>query len=344
MTEQTDSDRSPPDEPEPSAPAEAGASDGDTARETRQRHPTVGAALSLVCPGLGFAYVGRLGEGLAANSAVVLALVAFAGAIALWEFFILPPLLVLLVASAALAAWSALRVRRIAAALGDDYELQPYNHWTVYVAAVLLTYVLPIAAVVVFTRTFLVSFHPVRTEASRPTLRRGDVVAVRRRAYGNRGPARGELVAARLSRTAPTRFLRAVALPGERIRMRANLLYVNGRHVSHRALRTSMVRYGSLDRTELDYFVELNRGARYPIAVDPDRADAVGMGEVQVKEGEWFLLADNRTARRGDNAGIPARDSRDVGPVERSTLVGKPTHVVWSVGPETGSIRWSRIG
>lgn len=65
-----------------------------------------------------------------------------------------------------------------------------------------------------------------------------------------------------------------------------------------------------------------------------NRADR-RFGPYPIPAGAYFVLADNRTA---------GEDSRTWGAVLWEQILGRPLLVYWSRDPDTGAIRWERLG
>lgn len=61
----------------------------------------------------------------------------------------------------------------------------------------------------------------------------------------------------------------------------------------------------------------------------------LSFGPVTVPADGYFVMADNR------NAG---EDSRQMGAIRWERIAGRPLLVYWSTDPDSGAIRWSRIG
>jgi signal peptidase I len=85
---------------------------------------------------------------------------------------------------------------------------------------------LVVTAYVLFGHTFI----PVRGEgpSMQPTLRDGQLVLVNRLAYWRSNPARGDIVAISLAGRRVLYIKRIVGLPGDRVRIAAGTVYVNG--------------------------------------------------------------------------------------------------------------------
>jgi signal peptidase I len=87
------------------------------------------------------------------------------------------------------------------------------------------------------------------------------------------------------------------------------------------------------DVIELRGDVLVINGEQLPIGAAPGHQS--GFETLVVPEDSYFVLGDN---------GPASQDSRHWGVVPRALVIGSLTHIYWSQHPETGEIRWSRIG
>lgn len=132
-----------------------------------------------------------------------------------------------------------------------------------------------------------------------PTLQDGERLLVDKVTYRLREPQRGEIVVFAYPKEPRRKFIkRIVGLPGDIVEIRDRTLYVNGQAIAE------------------DYI----RGPMYQ-----------PFGPVQVPQGSYFVLGDNRNN---------SEDSRfrDVGPVPRENIVGRALFVYWPLG-KVGRIR-----
>lgn len=298
---------------EPYAPPTAPLSASREPR-TAPRRWWIAGLLGLINPGLGQVYVGKAARGIGGYF-LGLALILLCGALLMWgpsprlalAFFVLPAgLFLYLWLDAVLAA------RR----LGSGYRLKRYNRWYVYLACAILAQWMAPQIVGLWSTHFARSFQ-IPTASMEPTLLRGDHLYVDARQYRTGDPGRGDLaVFASPERPDVLMLSRVVGLPGDRLEIRNKELFLN----------------------------EQRQPEPYVVHNDPkvygDQESGPGrqrdQATVAVPPGHYFLLGDNRDA---------SYDSRFYGPVEReSILLGGRIVIYWSRDPETGTVRWERIG
>ncbi|MFP4599629.1 MAG: signal peptidase I [Persicimonas sp.] len=320
--------------------------------ETKPRKKWVAVALTFLCPGLGYMYVGQFIKGLTVNLLFLLLLEGFIIALSVLKFFPLLPFLVLAGGWLVFTGLIASEVAARAEEAGDGYVLQGYNHWTIYLVAFLLSYLVPIALTANFTTNNLWRLERVDNAAMYPTIEPGDTVLVDLTAFRTDAPERGEVVAtgagasanSAADRDSPLEFLRIVGVHNDVVRMEGNTLYVNDDAVGHSPLDEAQVAESELDgETGLLAWVEHNQGERYVISVSPRVYTELTMEPARLESDEYFLLADNRSQVPVDGREADIRDSRNFGEVAGSNLVGVPRYIFWSTDPD-GSVQWERIG
>jgi signal peptidase I len=305
------------------------------------RSPFSAIVLTLLLPGLGHVYDGRVGRG-----ALLYLLSHIASLAALWTAIRVPVArlnvglaLLLGLATMLAIAWDA----GVVAARAQDFNPKRFNRWYVYLALFMIHLFLAPVREAMSCALGATTFR-IPTGSMEPTVLLGDRVIFNMAAYGLRSPidgrklvtlgspSRGELVAYKSPADRNRIFLhRVIALAGERVEIRRKSVYVNDRpldepYAHHLELTGSLV-----TRDE--------------------------WGPQIVPEGYVFILGDNR-----ENA----RDSRFLGFVPTEDVLGRAACVYWSfnwehyhalthpppnvVGgltstlPAMASVRWQRIG
>jgi signal peptidase I len=182
-------------------------------------------------------------------------------------------------------------------------------------------------------RTAVADWNPIPSSSMRPNLLEGDVVFVNRLAYDLKvpltdtivthtgEPRRGDVVTFS-SPTDGTRLIkRLVALPGDVVEMRNEVLIINGKQAQYDAVQQVMEPAGKGEVPALRISERLDGHARrvqfIPLINTPVRS----FGPVTVPSGQYMMLGDNR-----DNSA----DSRYIGFVPRNLLIGRAERVLVS--------------
>ena len=178
-------------------------------------------------------------------------------------------------------------------------------------------------------RSALADWNDVPTGSMKPTIEEGDRVVVNKLAYDLKvpfttfqllkwgDPQRGDIVVL-FSPADGTRLVkRVVGVPGDRIEMRDNTLFVNGHAAAWREI-------GLQDDSEQgsSVLVEENlAGVNHEVMFTPQIPAVRSFGPLTVPPGRYFVMGDNR-----DNS----NDSRFIGLIDRRRIVGKATAVAFS--------------
>ena len=239
----------------------------------------------------------------------------------------------------------------------------------------------PVVVLVLVLRSFLFEPFRIPTDSMMPTLQAGDFILVNKYYYGLRlpvlntkilnvaEPKRGDVVVFRYPPDPAVNYIkRLIGLPGDRVRIVGDLIYVNGKpleqtelgrytdgcyenmrltevhtgeHV-HRTLscRTSgdlggPTRLPSCNRKiERGYHCE-----EEPVPAGAEGAEGADRGdyaEITVPDGNYLMIGDNR-----DNSA----DSRYWGFVPEANLVGSARRIWFNLDLQRSPwISWSRIG
>lgn len=183
-------------------------------------------------------------------------------------------------------------------------------------------------------RTAIADWNPIPSGSMRPSILEGDVVLVNRLAYDLKvpltevslvklgEPQRGEVVTFYSPRDHRRLIKRVVALPGDRVEIRNDVLFINGDAAIYTDVSVTT------ELLEDDFKVEANRaverisGDRRSVQFLPELAVSRSFGPVSVPAGQYFMLGDNRNN---------SADSRYIGFVPRDLLIGRAERILLSV-------------
>jgi signal peptidase I len=180
-------------------------------------------------------------------------------------------------------------------------------------------------------RSALADWNDVPTGSMKPTIQEGDRVVVNKLAYDLKvpftmielakwgDPKRGDIVVLFSPEDGIRLVKRVVAVPGDRIEMRDEQLFVNGQAARWTPLGTLQ----DPDQGSVAIFLESLAGKSHAVMVSPTmRSDRSTFEPRIVPRGYYFVMGDNR-----DNS----KDSRYIGFIERRRIVGKALAVAFSL-------------
>ncbi|MGC9457012.1 MAG: signal peptidase I [Halothiobacillaceae bacterium] len=203
----------------------------------------------------------------------------------------------------------------------------------------------PILLVVLLIRSFAYEPFRIPSGSMMPTLLVGDFILVNKYAYGLRlpvantlilpigSPERGDVAVFKYPRDEKIDYIkRVVGLPGDRIAVRGEHLYVNGERMAQVPDGTYAGDAAGRMRGA-GIFIEDLDGREHRILLEPNQSRP--SGEWVVPEDAYFVIGDNR-----DNS----NDSRFWGFVPADNLVGR-AEVIWmSYDWSAGDFQGDRIG
>jgi signal peptidase I len=184
-----------------------------------------------------------------------------------------------------------------------------------------------------FFRLAVADWNPIPSGSMRPTLLEGDVVLVNRLAYDFKlplsdtslvqtgDPQRGDVITFSSPKDGTRMIKRLVALPGDVVEMREEVLSINGARAEYAGPAHAMEPLDGGATTSALLTVERIGGSERSVQFLPEVAARRNFGPLTVPIGQYFFLGDNR-----DNSA----DSRYIGLVPRHLLIGKAHHVVVS--------------
>ena len=167
-----------------------------------------------------------------------------------------------------------------------------------------------------------------------PTLIQGDAI-IALKTDGDDDYQRGELILFRHTDPAEEIYVkRIIGMPGDVINFNKQNLSINGKPL------TRIQQADKWSSTEIPRwlqgatYLEQNNQTQYELLII-DR-EVGPEGSVTVPDDHYFVMGDNRNQ---------SRDSRFIGPVPASAIIGKPLLICWSeIELPRNVIRWDRIG
>ena len=288
-----------------------------TSRKSKRR-PWLAIMLSLIVPGLGHIYCGKIVRGL--GLAFLFGLFGSTiWALAYFAIWLIP----------------AIDSYLIAKHTKSDYELKDYNRLLVYILwAVISTESTTIGALH-FREKFLEAFR-VPVASNYPTIVPNDRFLANKLAYKDRDPQRGDLIVFINPEDRRINYIkRIVAIAGDTVETKNSELYINDRKLQRRQLpdfnldRIRVEIHGELLKGNV--YEEINGNAKYNIflAQPPHNNTSADAAKITVPKYQCFVLGDNRNL---------SHDSRHFGPIPLATIIGRADFLYCPAQD------WSRFG
>jgi len=184
-----------------------------------------------------------------------------------------------------------------------------------------------------FFRTAIADWNPIPSGSMRPNLLEGDVVLVNRLAYDFKlpftdiiiahlaDPKRGDIVTFSSPKGGTRLIKRIVALPGDTVEMRNEVLFINGQaaeYTDRKNLLEPVENNSSVEAVRVTETIGADRRRVQMLEGVPARNS---FGPIQIPGGNYLMLGDNR-----DNSA----DSRYFGFVPRPLLIGQAERILVS--------------
>jgi signal peptidase I len=183
-------------------------------------------------------------------------------------------------------------------------------------------------------RSAIADWNRIPSGSMEPTLYVGDLVLVNKLAYDLKipfttkhlsqwsNPTRGEVVVFYRPEDGKRMVKRVIGTPGDVIEMKNNCLLING-HLTDYQVQTDPLHYPLLREEQNTAIIATEHlvGKSHKVMGLPSQPAMRSFGPVEVSEGDFFMLGDNR-----DNSG----DSRYFGMVPRKQIVGRVERVLVS--------------
>ena len=208
--------------------------------------------------------------------------------------------------------------------------------------------VLILALVLFSLRSSLADWNDVPSGSMQPTILVGDRIFVNKLAYDLKvpfttwhlaewsNPRRGDIVVFYSPHDGTRLVKRVVGLPGDTVELRQEQLVINGSPVDYAPLGAGLAeQLPTAERPGSQFAEEKLPGHQHVVMAMPNLPAKRTFGPVQVPEGSYFMMGDNR-----DNS----FDSRYFGVVDRKQILGQATTVVLSLNHENYWLpRWGRF-
>lgn len=205
-----------------------------------------------------------------------------------------------------------------------------------------------VAAILLAFRSSVADWNDVPTGSMKPSILEGDRIFVNKLAYDLKvpfttwhlaqwsDPKRGEIVVF-FSPTDGRRLVkRVVALPGDAVAMADDRLYINGQPAQYKTIDEDLIKKIPQDLQTGHFVIAESLGPeQHPVMITPGVIAMRNFEPIQVPEGHYFVLGDNR-----DNSA----DSRFIGTIPRDQIVGRASRVVLSLDTSDYYLpRWGRF-
>jgi signal peptidase I len=226
--------------------------------------------------------------------------------------------------------------------MSEEQERWITRAWREWIRSALVI----VVAVTAF-RSAVADWNDVPTGSMKPTILEGDRIVVNKLAYDLKvpythwriatwgDPGRGDIVVLTSPADGKRLVKRVVGLPGDTIAMDHNRLIVNGEPVVYSSLDPSLVTEFRVDDPGRVLAAEELDGEPHAMMITPRARTLRSFGPIQVPDGEFFLMGDNRDE---------SFDSRHFGLVDREQIYGQALAVAGSVDPDRHFLpRWKRF-
>lgn len=308
----------------------------ETTSKSTKRHAWLAVGLSILMPGVGHVYSGKMLRGLvfgliyAMGIPVALGLLAYVSPTSTVTFGLL-----MAVAALGVVVGAAVDAHRLACRTRSDYTLKAYNCPGIYVLLGLMIQGSCLGYALHVRSTLFEAFR-VPAASEYPNIVPNDRLLADKIAYRKADPEVGDVVIFRPpSETWRMNYIkRIVALGGDTVEIKDGVLYVNDKALPRRQLGPGRTHVrnddGSVRVMEGDIFAETNGRVTYKILLKSGRSEAVSdFPKMTVPEHYCFVLGDNRDY---------SFDSRQFGPIPYAVIVGRADYIYWPADT------WARFG
>ena len=190
-----------------------------------------------------------------------------------------------------------------------------------------------VAAIVFPLKSAIADWNWVPSGSMKPTILEGDLVFVNKLAYDLKvpftlqrlaqwdDPAQGDIVVFFSPHDGKRLVKRVIALPGDTLEMRNNILLLNGKAMDYEALDIRPFSEEIYEDARAVIAKERSEQCLHVVMALPSRGAMRSFPAIRIPEGKYFVMGDSR-----DNS----FDSRYFGFVERKQIVGRSKRVILS--------------
>lgn len=294
----------------------------DNILKNSKRRIWVAIVLSLVMPGLGQVYCGKMARGLVLTFLNILPIPLVLGLFLLSDSFVMVKIALLLAFFGLMVKlFSIIDSANLAKRAGVDYQLKDYNKWHVYFLLVLIVTGGTIGSSL-YLRDMCLDAFSVPTASCYPNILPGDKILANKNAYDKIDPQRGDIVIFINPENRHEKFIkRVVAIAGDTIEMKNNELYINDQKLELKKLDGSALNKIAINNSIGNLYQETNGKTRYNIFLsDSSETTIHDFEKITIPQNHCFVLGDNRNN---------SYDSRNFGCVHLATIIGRADLVYW---------------
>jgi signal peptidase I len=309
-------------------------------RGTHPRWPSIALLLSVLAPGLGHIYCGKPAKGLVLFflGFVFVPIIVFCPQ-NISSAFILTAILASIILLIAVFFYAIVDSWFLAERIDEHYEVKKYNQLYLYVLVIIISLSYP-PVMSYSIRQSLIQAYVMAAGSMLPNLMVKDYVILNKTAYRHRLPEIGDVIAFRPPNDRNRIYVkRIVALPGDTIEVKGNILYINDMPLQYRKI--APLKYDVKVSPDSSYVTEIGMAGEiveeirsntsYRIQLFRSRGadNLADFAKTTVPDMYYFVMGDNR-----DNS----LDSRHFGPVPLADILGKIDFIYLPAGS------WSRFG
>ncbi|MCK5001323.1 MAG: signal peptidase I [Anaerohalosphaera sp.] len=279
-----------------------------------RRKPLTALSLSMIEPGLGQIYCGRLAKGLIFMVLGLAPLLVLQGLL-LATNLLLPAIIAALTAMILIQLVSMIDAWYLAKHTRHDYQPKEYNRCYVYLLLMLISTGGGIGSAF-YIKANVANAFKIASNSMAPTVMQGDRVLTNKLVYRTRDPKIGDVIVfANPDDRRVTYIKRVVAVAGDTVQITDGVLYINGTAVQTTKAGPIEVEIEGKMITGNE-FIETNGASQYSIFLADEPAD------ICKKDFDLITIPKNHCFVMGDNRNI-SHDSRHFGSIPLIAVKGR---------------------